>query len=109
MSKKLTITYDGIDYVLEYTRNSVREMEERGFRAGDLKNKPMSGWLELFGGAFICHHKRVNRNLIEEIFYHTSNRDALMDELADMYIATVDTLFDEPAENEKNAVWKTGD
>ena len=35
MAKQLTFSYNGKDYVLEFTRNTVRQMESGGFIADD--------------------------------------------------------------------------
>ena len=36
MAKQLTFSYNGKDYVLEFTRNTVRQMESGGFIADDI-------------------------------------------------------------------------
>ena len=57
MAKQLTFTYNGKDYVLEYTRNTVRQMENNGFVTNDIDIKPMTVLPALFAGAFLAHHR----------------------------------------------------
>ena len=51
--KQITFEYEGKDYTLEYTRNSVRTMERRGFVSDDITTKPMTVVPDLFAGAFL--------------------------------------------------------
>ena len=63
MANKITFTYGGKVYVLEYTRKSVEEMERRGFVAEDVLTKPLTVLPELFAGAFIANHRFTKRKL----------------------------------------------
>ena len=56
MAKQLTFTYNGKDYVLEYTRNTVRQMENNGFIANDIETKPMTVLPALFNGVQYAHY-----------------------------------------------------
>lgn len=78
MANKITFTYGGKVYVLEYTRKSVEEMERRGFVAEDVLTKPLTVLPELFAGAFIANHRFTKRKLINEIF---SKIDDIVDKL----------------------------
>lgn len=103
-AKQLTFTYGDTDYVLEFTRNSVRQMESNGFIAGDLENKPMTVLPDLFAGAFIAHHRFVKRKLIDEIYGKMKDKASLIERLTVMYNDTIESmLFDEPEEG--NLEW----
>ena len=49
MAKQLTFTFKGKEYTLEYTRRTVRQMEDSGFIASEVGDKPMQ-ILRLFSG-----------------------------------------------------------
>lgn len=96
MAKKLEFTYQGKDYTLEYTRESVKQMEREGFVANDIVNKPMSTLPKLFVGAFKAHHKYdVKQKQIEEMFDLFKNKDALIEKLAEMYHEPFEALMDD--------------
>lgn len=107
MAKTITITFEGEEYILEFSRKSVSEMEREGFRISDLRDKPLNAYPVLFQGAFKCHHKRIKPDVTNRIYSKIPQKDEFIDKLAEMYADTVNTLFDEPEEDEKNvAGWK---
>lgn len=105
MAKIITIPYGGKEYTLEYTRKTVEMMEQRGFVANDVKDKPMSTLPALFAGAFLAHHRFVKQEVIDDIFSHMTNRVELIGKLAEMYNDPIQTLVDEPEEDEGNLNW----
>ena len=107
MAKQLTFTYNGKDYVLEFTRRTVTEMERRGFIASDVEDKPMSTLPTLFAGAFLAHHRKEKKDVIDAIFKRMGNKEDLIGELADMYNEPIMTLLDEPEDVEGNISWTT--
>lgn len=103
MAKKLNFEYNGKEYTLEYTRQTVREMERDGFKANDLIEKPMLTLPKLFAGAFKAHHKWGTKPAdIEAIYNALSNKDALLEKLAEMYNEPMEAMLDEP--DEGNAI-----
>ena len=105
MAKTLEFTYKGKDYVLEYTRKSVQEMEKRGFVAADVDTKPMTILPMMFEGAFLAHHRFEKKEVIDEIFSKMSDKENLIAKLAEMYNEPIMTLLDEPSEKEGNVNW----
>ena len=105
MAKTLEFTYKGKDYVLEYTRRSVQEMEKRGFVAADADTKPMTVLPMMFEGAFLAHHRFEKKEVIDEIFSKMSDKENLIAKLAEMYNEPIMTLLDEPNEKEGNVNW----
>ena len=104
MAKKISFEYKGKEYTLEYTRESVKQMQREGFAASDLVNKPMIVLPQLFAGAFKAHHRfDVKQKDIEEIFAQFKNKQALVEKLAEMYHEPMETLMDDP-EDEGNAI-----
>lgn len=105
MAKTLTIKIEDRVYTLEYTRETVSAMERNGFSIESLSDKPMSSLPALFAGAFAAHH-RIKREEIDRIFGKLRDKDGLFAKLVEMYNSTLDTLFDEPDEDEGNATWE---
>lgn len=85
MANRIKFVYDEKPYVLEFTRNSVKEMERKGFRAAEVIEKPMSLLPELFAGAFIANHPFVRRKLIDEIYNAFDDKGELLNALCEMY------------------------
>ena len=52
---------NGVDYTLEFNKDSVKFAESHGFYLGDLERFPMTKIYELFFYAFRMHHKNVAR------------------------------------------------
>lgn len=108
MAKQITFEYENRNYTLEFTRNSVRTMENNGFKISDIKDKPISLLPEFFAGAFIAHHKFVKRTLIDEMFENMANKDDLIQNLSEMYNETLISLMGgEDEEASGNISWKT--
>lgn len=107
MSKTITIedANGGEKYVLEYSRKTVKEMERRGFVAGDVFDKPVTGIPELFAGAFMMHHRWVKRDVIDRLYDQLSNRDELIGVLAEMYNEPLEALIKDSDNSKGNVSW----
>lgn len=106
MAKTITIAYDGKEYTLEYTRASIEKMEQRGFIASELAEKPMSTLPALFAGAFIANHPYVTKQTTDAIFADLPDKQAFIQKLAEMYAEPLEALMDEPKKNAaKNVTW----
>ena len=105
MGKQIKFEYKDKEYTLEYTRETVKQMEREGFIAGDIVNKPMLTLPKLFAGAFKAHHKfDIKQKLIDEIFDLFTNKQALVEKLAEMYAEPMETLMDNESVDEGNAI-----
>jgi len=105
MAKQITFNYRGKDYTLEYTRETIKQMEREGFVANDIVTKPMLTLPKLFAGAFKAHHKfDVKQKVIEEMFEVFINKEALLEKLAEMYHDPFETLMDNDNIDEGNAI-----
>ena len=105
MGKQITFEYKDKEYTLEYTRETVKQMEREGFVAGDIVNKPMITLPKLFAGAFKAHHKfDIKQKMIDEIFDLFTNKQALVEKLAEMYAEPMETLMDNESVDEGNAI-----
>ncbi len=57
------------DYTLEFTRETVRWAESRGFKLEDLDSYPMTKIPEFFYYAFRAHHRNVSREKTDKIIF----------------------------------------
>ena len=105
MSKQLTFTFEDKDFVLEFTRRTVTEMERKGFVAAEVEQKPMSTLPALFEGAFLAHHRFEKKETIDKIFSKMTNKEDLIGKLAEMYNEPIMALVEEPKESEGNVDW----
>ena len=107
MAKRIKFTFEDNDYTLEFTRRTVREMEREGFIAEKANETPMTSLPKMFAGSFKAHHKYVKPDVIEKIFAQIGEKEDLFSQLVEMYNETLETLFEEPEDNEKKIQWKT--
>ena len=105
MNKQLRFTYQDKEYCLEYTRNTVAQMEKKGFVASDIETKPVTVLPALFAGAFLANHRYVKQEVIDEIYSKMTNKQELIGKLAEMYNEPIMALVDEPEESEGNLDW----
>lgn len=111
MATTITVTYKDNNYTLEYTRNSVKQMEQQGFVLDQISEKPMSMIPLLVHGAFMRNHKGIKRALVDEIYEHITDKigdgeNGFIHTLLEMYAETVNTLTDGSADEGNAAVWK---
>ena len=105
MAKQLRFTYEDKDYVLEFTRKTIAEMERRGFIASNITSQPMTTLPTLFEGAFLAHHRFVKKDVIDKIFEKMTNKEDLIGKLAEMYNEPIEALIAEPDPSEGNVDW----
>ena len=103
----LKITFNGTDYVLQFSRKTVKEMESRGYHnTGDaLLNAPVSSFEALFSGAFLMHQPRMKEEDKRAIWKGLSNKDDLVEALVKLYQEPLESFMDDPDENVKKATW----
>lgn len=109
MAKILNFEHKGKEYTLEYTRETIKQMEREGFVAEDMVTKPMTTLPKLFAGAFKAHHKfDAKQKVIDEMFELFTNKGALLEKLAEMYHAPFEELMDDEHIDKGNAIaWET--
>jgi hypothetical protein len=100
MAKTMTFTYDGKDYTLEFTRQTVVQTEAMGFNANDIDTKPITSLSILFRGAFLAHHRDTRVSEIDKILEGMS-KEGLLQALAELYYEPIRVLMED---NSKNAV-----
>lgn len=106
MAKTISFDYKGTKYTLEFTRASIRALENQGFKLSDIEDKPMSTLPTLFAGAFYAHHRFIKPAVIEEIFDIMPDKMDLITKLGEMYNEPIEALVDDPEDNEGNLNWE---
>ena len=100
---KIALTFENKEYVLEYNRQSVRQMEGQGFVLDEIASKPVTMIPLLFEGAFIKNCRGVKRKVISDIYDAIGDKTGLLEALMEMYAETLSTLTEENAEG--NVSW----
>lgn len=98
MAKTISFTYKDKDYVLEYSRKSIEEMERGGFDITQIDTKPATISTQMFRGAFKKNHPQVSNDRIDEILEKIGGFKKLMISLVDMYNEAVGVLNEETEE-----------
>lgn len=113
MSTKITVTYQGKDYELEFSRTTAKQIEDQGFVLDQLGDKPATMIPLLVYGAFMKNNRGIKRSLVDEIYANIINKvgndgeEGFISILGEMYAETVSTLVgDNPADEGNAATWK---
>lgn len=105
MAKELNFTYEGKDYTLGFSKNTIRQMESNGFVVNKIEDIPVTVIPDLFAGAFLLHHKFVKQDVIEAIYKHMPNKPGLLKALGEMYSEPIEALMAEPENPKENVSW----
>ena len=113
MATKITVTYKGNEYVLEFSRTTAKQIEDQGFVLDQLTDKPATMIPMLVYGAFMKHNRGIKRALVDEIYDNiigkigTDCEEGFINTLGEMYAETVSTLMNDDHIDEGNAAtWK---
>ena len=101
----ITFEYKGNDYTLEFTRDSIKQMERAGFSYSQVEEKPYTSLMTLFKGAFLAHHPRVSQTTIDEIWDNLGDKEGMFEVLANLYNEPLEAMMAEP-EEVKKIMWK---
>jgi len=104
MSKQIKFKYDGLEYTLEYSRNTAQQIEKAGFSLEQLQIQPNVQIPLLIQGAFLAHHRRIKEETLNAIIKRLAGKEELIAKLVEMYADTTQTLFDDP--DEGNLEWE---
>lgn len=99
---------NGIDYTLEFNRESVKFAEARGFNMEDIGKFSMTRLPELFFYAFRMHHPNVSRQKTDKILFEDLGGmpDGMAERLGALYGAPFEALINDSgkAKNSKMTV-----
>ena len=90
---QIQFEYDGKHITLEFTRNSIKKMEARGFEFDKLSKMPVTMISKFFEGSLIEHHPEIRDRDAEKIFDSMDNKEALLEELIKMFGEAQDSLM----------------
>lgn len=81
-------------------------MEQKGFVAAEVLEKPLTVLPELFAGAFIANHRFTPRKVINEIFSQFDNKGELLSALAEMYSIVIEDYANELENANNGLTWE---
>lgn len=107
MSKtKIEFTRDGKDYTLEFTADSLKKMEKRGFSFGKIEDRILGAMDDLFCGLFIENHDDVPHKERIEIFRELEeSTDGGLD-IEDAMTEMLNEALDELKQHKGNIAWR---
>lgn len=109
MNKQIKLTYNGVEYILEFNRMSIKMLENAGFNYSEFMEKPMTNVELAFTAAFIKNHPKVQQSTIDEIYANMKDRTGLIAALSTMISDCYDSLLLDPEETEGNVTWEVVD
>lgn len=94
----ITDNETGMEYTLEFTRESVRFAEQRGFDIRDVGKFPMTKIPELWFYAFRAHHKGLSRGQTDTLLEKVGALgEEVMTRLGELYAAPFSYMLDDEA------------
>lgn len=103
---KIEFDYKDEHYVLEYSRESLKMLEQRGFIVNELANKPLTMMPLAFEGLFFKNHRGIKRKLIDEIYEEFGNTEELMSFIANSISKVYEETILKKEANSGNIDWK---
>lgn len=105
-TKMIIRNKDGQEYILEYDRDAVQQIEKLGFSINDIDSKPMTMFPLMFRGAFIKNHKYIKEKEVKNIYDKINKKSELHNRLIEMITECYLSLSDKDTDNEGNADWE---
>lgn len=97
---------EGKEYILEYNRQSVQQIERLGFSIEDVSKKPMTMFPLMFRGAFLKNCRYVKEKEINELYDKMTKKDELHSVLINMITECYETLTENEGDAEGNVGWE---
>lgn len=101
MAREIKFPYNGEQYTLKFTLNSVKTMEQAGFVIEEIETKPTVRIQQLFEGAFVANHRGIKRKTMDDIWNTLKRKEQLITALVEMYAEARNSLV----EDEGNEDW----
>ncbi len=94
---KIQFEWEGKPLTLEYTADSLRKMEDRGFDVSEIDKHLLTIGETLFCGAFIAHHDNISESKRRELFREISafaedGEGKIEDTLAKMFQEAIEEI-----------------
>ena len=101
---QINFTYNGKNYNLEYTPDTIKQMEAAGFNISDIGDKPATRIEQLWAGAFLANHRKVSSTVVKELYGKMKDKEKLLQKLSEMYNNTLNYLMPDE-DDEGNVDW----
>ena len=106
MSKtKITFEYEGKNYTLEYTADSLKKMERGGFDFSKMGERLLTCTEDLFYGAFLANHPDTTQETATAI-YNAMASESDNESLANALDAMVAEAIESITNKQGNLRWK---
>lgn len=95
MPKNISFIHNGTAYKLEFTPETVCQMERSGFTYDILREAdkyPFTVACALFAGAFYAHHGDLTEDEIFTIIESLARKQELLERLAEMYVDVIRSM-----------------
>ena len=99
MGDTIKFTYDNRDYLLKYTKRSIKRMEAEGFNYQEIDTKPMTMIPLLVKGAFIPHQPWITDDEIDNIISEIKDKSGFYAKLSEMYSEQLKYLAEDEGKN----------
>ena len=107
MAKEITFEFEGHQYTLTFTRKTVQQLNQQGFRTDMITDQPAVGIPMLFNGAFLAKHRVLKADIKDRIFDSIVNKTELIGKLMEMFLEPINEMLeDAPEDDEKNVKWE---
>lgn len=101
----ISFDYNGRHYILEYTRDSVKQMEAAGFDPSNIEARPALSLEQMWAGAFIEHHRSVSNTVVKALYDQMKNKTKLFEALKNMMAETYESLLPDEEDDQGNVEW----
>ena len=107
MSKtKIEFTRDRKNYVLEYTADSLKKMEKRGFSFSKIEDQVLNAMDEMFCGLFIENHDDVPKKERLEIVREFTEASEDGEQIESVITAMLNEGLEELRQHKGNVSWR---
>lgn len=105
--KEVTFEFEGQRYTLTFTRKTVQQLSQAGFKPDMVTDQPAVGIPMLFNGAFVANHRFIKTDVRDRIFESITNKTDFIGKLLTLYLEPINEMLEDPPEDsEKNVKWE---
>ena len=101
---QINFDYNGKHYCLEYTLDTIKQMEAAGFSTADVADKPATRVEQLWAGAFLANCRKTSGAVIKELYGKMKDKEKLFAKLLEMYNTALQNLMPDE-DDEGNVEW----
>ena len=102
---KIEFTYEGKEYTLEYTAETLKKLERSGFNFDNIGSHVLTATEDIFYGAFEANHKKTSFTVRKEIWEDISSEDEGGEELSEVLFTMIREAM-EALKPQGNTKWK---